>query len=73
MFNISTVVRVVVVILALYGSLTTRRKYKGTSSMDIRERESHAQGVYPTQYTSRMGTARVKEEEGADTGIIVKE
>ena len=34
--------------------------------MDWRERGSHARGVYPTQYTSRMGTARVKEEEGAD-------
>ena len=34
--------------------------------MDCRERGSHARGVYPTQYTSRMITARVKEEEGAD-------
>ena len=38
--------------------------------MDYRERESHARGVYPTQYTSRMGTARVKEEEGEDTRIM---
>ena len=30
-------------------------------------------GVYPTQDTSRMETARVKEEEGADTRIIDKE
>ena len=37
-----------------------RTKYKGPSSMDCRERESHARGVYPTQDTSRMGTARVK-------------
>ena len=46
---------------------------RGTSSMDCRERRSHARGVYPTQYTSRMGTARMKEEEGAETRIIVKE
>ena len=30
--------------------------------MNCRERESHAQGVYLTQDTSRMGAARVKEE-----------
>ena len=41
--------------------------------MDCRERESHARGVYPTQDTSRMGTAMVKKEEEADTKIIVKE
>ena len=29
--------------------------------------------VYPTQYTSRMGTARVEQEEKVDTIIIVKE
>ena len=46
---------------------------RGTSSMDYRERGSHARGVYPTQYTSRMETARVKQEEGADTKVIVKE
>ena len=28
--------------------------------MGCRERVSHAQGVYPTQDTSRMGIARVK-------------
>ena len=44
----------------------------GTSSMNCRERRSHARGVYPTQYTSLMGTASMKEEEGADTIIIVK-
>ena len=31
--------------------------------MDYRERRSHARGVYPAQCTSRMGTARVKQEE----------
>ena len=40
--------------------------------MDYKERGSHARGVYPTQYTSRMGAARVKEGVGADTRIIVK-
>ena len=64
---------VVVLVLALYRSITTRRKYKGTSSMNYRERRSHARGVCPIQYTSRMGTARMKQEEGADTRIIVKE
>ena len=34
--------------------------------MDYRERRTHARGVYPTQYTSRMGTARMKQEEEAD-------
>ena len=41
--------------------------------MDNRERRSHAKGVYPTQYTSRLATARVKQEEAADTRVIVKE
>ena len=40
--------------------------------MDFREQRSHARGVFPTQYTSRMETVRVKEEVGADTRIIVK-
>ena len=35
-------------------------------------RVSHARGVYPQQYTSRMGTARVKQEEEADITIIAK-
>ena len=35
--------------------------------MNCRERGSHARGMYHTQYTSRMETARAKEEEGADT------
>ena len=48
------------------------RNTRGTSSMDCRKRGSHARGVYPTQYTLRMGTARVKEKKGADTRIIVK-
>ena len=32
----------------------------------------HARGVYPTQDTSRMGTAWVKQEQKADTRIIFK-
>ena len=40
--------------------------------MDCKERVSPSRGVHPTQYTSRMETARVKEKVGADTGIIVK-
>ena len=38
--------------------------------MDYRELGSYAQGVYPAQYTSRMGTARVKQEEETDTRIM---
>ena len=34
--------------------------------MDYRERGSRARGVYPTQYTSRMRTVRVKQEKEAD-------
>ena len=41
--------------------------------MDCGDRGSRARSVYPTQDTSRMGTARVKEEVGEDTKIIVKE
>ena len=50
--------------------VTHRPKYKGPFSMDYRERGTHAQGVYPTQYNSRMGTARVKQEEETDTRIM---
>ena len=53
--------------------VTKDRNTRGTSSMDCMELGSHARGVYPAQYTSRMGTARVKEELGADTRKIVKE
>ena len=49
-----------------------RENYKVPFSMGCRERGSHTRGVYPTQGTSRMGTARVKREEEADTRIIVK-
>ena len=40
--------------------------------MECRELGSHARGVYPTHYTSRIETARVKEEVGADIRITVK-
>ena len=43
--------------------------YKGPSSMDCREWEYHAQGVYPTLDTSRMRISRVKQEE-EDTRVI---
>ena len=62
----------VVVIQALYGSITTRQKNRGTFSMNCRERGSHARGVYPTQNTSRMETARVKQEIGTDKSVIVR-
>ena len=41
--------------------------------MDCTERGSHARGVYSTQDTSRMATARVKQEEEADTRKIARE
>ena len=37
-----------------------RPKYKGP----------YTRGVYPTQYTSRMGTVRVKQEEEADKNNV---
>ena len=40
--------------------------------MNYRKRGSHARGVYPTQDFSRMETARVKQDEEADTRIMVK-
>ena len=53
--------------------IARNRTTRGTSSMDSRERGSHERGVYPTQYTSRMETARVKEAVRADTRVRVKE
>ena len=43
-----------------------RPKYKRPFSIDYRERKSHARGVYPTQGTSPIWTARVKQEEEAE-------
>ena len=47
-----------------------RPKYKGPFSMDYRERKSHAQGIYPTQYTLRMRTVRMKQKEETDTRMM---
>ena len=49
------------------------RNTRGASSMDCRERGSHARGVCPTQYTSRMGISSVKQEEEADTSVMAIE
>ena len=38
--------------------------------MDYMERGSRARGVYLIQYTSRIGSARAKQEGEADTKII---
>ena len=43
---------------------------KHRNTRDNKKRGSHARGVYPTQDISRMGTARVKQEEKADTRVI---
>ena len=37
-----------------------RPEIQGPFRIDYKERESHAQGVYSTQDTSRIGTVRVK-------------
>ena len=41
--------------------------------MDYKERGSHARGVYLKKDTTRMRTARVKQEEEADKRIIARE
>ena len=69
-YFINDVLVLCVVLSSLYPTLThdtKTPKYKGPYSIDYRERGSHARGVYPTPYTSRMGTARVKEEEEVET------
>ena len=53
-------------------SRSRRPKHKSLFGMDYRERGPHARGVYPTQDTSRMETARLKQEEEEDTRIIVE-
>ena len=45
-------------------------KYKSPSCMDYRVQGSHARGVYRTQGSSRIGTARVIQEAEADTRMI---
>ena len=60
-------------------SISTLRSFKINSvqntknllhSIDCRERRFHARDVYPTQDTSRMGSARVKQEEETDKNNI---
>ena len=53
--------------------LFTYRNARDHLTWTIGNKESHTRGVYHTQYTSRMETARVEQEEEADTRIIVKE
>ena len=50
-----------------------RLENKRPSSMRYRKRGSHVQWAYSTQDISNMRTARAKQQEGADTIIIVKE
>ena len=38
--------------------------------MDYGERKFNARSEYSTQYTSRMGTVRIKQEEETDTRIV---
>ena len=45
----------------------------GPFSMDYWERGSHARSVYSAQDTQTMETARVKQEEEADTKIMARE
>ena len=58
---------------AVFSRCEDVAKDKRLFSMDCKERGFHARVVYPSQFTSRMGTARVKQEEEADTRIIAKE
>ena len=45
----------------LFGTrLFSGLKYKRLFYINCRERGSHGRGVYPTQYTSCMETARMK-------------
>ena len=50
-----------------------RQKYRRSLGIDHRERRSQARVVYPQRDTSRMGTARVKQKEEANTRIMLKE
>ena len=40
--------------------------------MDCRDQVYDARAVYPTRDTPRMGTAKVKQEEEADTRVIAE-
>lgn len=48
-----------------------RPKIQRLFSIDYRERGSHS-GAYPAQDNSRMGSARMKQEEEVDTKIIAE-
>ena len=45
-------------------------QYKLFADLD---RRSHSRGVYPTHYTLRTITARVKQDKEADTRVIARE
>ena len=51
----------------------SQTEIRETTCIDYWEMRSHAQSVYPTQYTPLMRTARVKQKEEADTKIIARE
>ena len=55
-------------VLGKYDSFTDRNTRDNL--LDCRDRGSHARSVYPTQDTSCIETARVKQEVGPDTRII---
>ena len=69
-----TLILIIIIIIIFSRKRSCKRpKCKRPSSIDCRERESHGSGPYHIQDTSRMGTARVRQEEEADTRISVIE
>ena len=52
-------------------SRSKRLKLNRRFSMDDRERGSYARDMYSIQDTSRMGTAKVKQEEETHKKIII--
>ena len=62
------VVVLVILILVIVGWIDCN----ALAAMGCRELGSHARGVHPTQATSRIGTAKIKQEEQADTRIIAE-
>ena len=55
------------------GEARSSSKHTNNKHLEWTVGNGDARGVYPTQDTSRMETARVEEEKGADTRIIIKE
>lgn len=51
-----------IVTRGVQSSLQSTENKEPSSIKDCRERGTYAQGVYPTQYTSRMGTANVNQK-----------